>query len=41
MTAISGSYGAEFTSFAIAASFSKNGTSTKARIPGTERVSDF
>jgi len=40
-TAPSKSFGAEFRAFAIAASFSKNGTTTKARTSGMERASDF
>ena len=36
-----GSYGVEFTAFAIVRSFLKNGTITKMHIPGMERASDF
>ena len=34
----SGSYGVEFTTFAIAVNFSKNGTTTKAHIPGMKKI---
>ena len=40
-TAPSGCYGAEFTALAIEVSFSKNGTTTKARIFGMEGALDF
>ena len=40
-TAASRCYGAEFTAFAIEASFSKNGTTTKLRIFGMEGALDF
>jgi len=40
-TAPSGSYGAEFTAFAIAVSFLKNGTTMKVCISGMEGASDF
>jgi len=39
-TVPSGSYGVEFTAFAIVASFLKNGI-TKVHFPGMERASDF